>query len=267
MLPRSLAFVLLALMAVSASADAWLDSLQAQQRALYRLTGTFYMSTHEDAESELLAALPTRITDYRQAFETSDKLSGSNRLHAQKMQLIREAWSPLEGLVTSNIQQVIGKEQKKYINNGAFNAFQRATDVSNQMPTLESALGQAVLGAAGNDTRPAIFMQAAVACEALAAQYARSATGFFEDAKKAGSDAPLKVAANNFETALTRTRALIDESDAMQRVPFDRIEARWKFVRPTLVKPSASGPRIVYRYLNEISDNFAKLATAPATAP
>ncbi|MFZ5722289.1 MAG: hypothetical protein ACOY33_01375 [Pseudomonadota bacterium] len=258
-LRRLSALLLLSACALPAYADAWREGLYAQQYALYRLAGTFYMSTHEDAQSGLLDSLPARTDAYRKALDTCDDNVNGNRERSQQIQAIREAWAPVESLVTRDIQKIIGTEQKKYINNGAFNAFQRATDVHNLMPALETALGKAVTAAGGRDQRQVAMLRSAVAVEALAAQYARMATGFFED--KAG--ATLATATRDFETAMAEARQKIDDNDPIQRVTINRIEARWKFVQPVLAKPADNRPRIVYRYLGEIGDDFMKLAKAP----
>lgn len=254
-----LAALLLAL-ALPARADTWLGALHAQQLALYRLTGTFYMTTHEDAEREYLDALPAEVAAYRKARDTTSTTASADRAQAQQAAAIQEAAAPIEALVANNIQKVIASEQKKYINNGVFNAFQRATDVHNQMPVLESAFSRAIAGA-GKPDRAALFMEGAVDAEVLAAHYARLATGYFDESRETGAGS-LAAASAAFARVMDQTRAAVDRNDPMQRVAFDRIEARWKFVQSTLAKPASSRPRLVYRYLREISDNFVKLAAA-----
>lgn len=244
------------------AAEGWLTGLYAQQMALYRLAGTYYMTTSEDADREHIEALPARVADYRAAAAETRKLGADNRLRSQQAATIDEAWKPVEALVTRDIQQVIGTEQKKYINNGLFNAFQRATDVSNALPALERALNQAVIAAGGKPSRQSVMLQSATRSEALATQYARMSTGYFDDqpsAAAAGTPA-LAQFAREFEGTLASARAQLDPDDAISRMTFERIEARWKFVQPTLTRKNTSRPRVVYRYLAEISDNFLKLA-------
>lgn len=255
------ATLVLFVLAANASADAWLEDLYAQQRALYRLTGTFYMVTHEDAESDLLAALPVRVAEYRDAMAATLAAAGGNRLHSQQAQAIKEASAPIERLLSNDIQQVIGTEQKKYINNGVFNAFQRANDVYNEVPALVAALDTAIAATGATDARPAVLLRGAVASEAMAAEYARLVSGYFDEAHRNPASPTLAATTQDFVGALDKARAQVNRDDAVQRVVFERVESRWKFVQPTLAKPD-SRPRIIYRYLGEISDNFVKLAAA-----
>lgn len=249
--------VLLAL-AVPAHADSWLDTLHAQQLALYRMTGNFYMTTHEDGEREYIDSLPAQIAAYRKAAAATNTVASGARERAQQAAAIQQAAAPLEALVSRDIQTVIATEQKKYINNGVFNAFQRATDLHNQTPAVEAAFAKA-LAAAGPADRSALFMEGAIDAEILAAHYARLATGYFDESRETGAGS-LAAASTAFAGVMEQTRATVNRDDALQRVAFDRIEARWKFVQATLAKPPSSRPRLVYRYLREISDNFVKLA-------
>ncbi|MFZ5757895.1 MAG: hypothetical protein ACOY3X_13385 [Pseudomonadota bacterium] len=254
-----LALALLALSLPAAAANAWLDALHDQQLALYRLTGNFYMTTHEDAEREYLDSLPAQVSAYNKARDATNTAASGDRARAQQAAAIQEASAPIEALVGKDIQRVIASEQKKYINNGVFNAFQRATDVHNQMAKLEAAFDVAVR-AAGSGDRNALFMEGAIDAETLASHYARLATGYFDESRETGK-ASLAAASSKFTAVLDKARAEINRDDPMQRVAFDRIEARWKFVQSTLAKPAENRPRLVYRYLREISDNFVKLAS------
>lgn len=241
------------------AAESWQAAIHDQQLALYRLAGTFYLTTNDDADVDQLEALPGRIAAFRKALETSASRANDNRQQSQQVAAIQDAWKPVEALVTRDMQQLIGTERRKYINNGVFNAFQRATDVSNAMPALEDALARAAGNPDPKDREDAL-LRGAVKSEALASHYARLSTGYFDESRKEGSAPTLAQAVKEFEAALAAARPFVRKEDAIERMTFDRIEARWRFVQPALAPDATTRPRVVYRYLGEISENFVKLA-------
>ncbi len=250
--------VLLGSTCLHAATDNWLAGLYNQQLALYRMAGTFYLTTTEDADREHLDTLPVRIADYRKALADTRAAADGNNARARQVTAIDAAWKPVEALVTRDIQQLIGTERRKYINNGAFNAFQRATDLNNAMPALEAALAAAI-GKANGDRKEAM-LRGAVGAESLATHYARLSTGYFDEQRPQAGMPSLTQAVQAFNTALAGGRQQVDRTNPLQRMAIDRIEARWRFVQPALSADAGKRPRVVYRYLGEISENFLKLA-------
>lgn len=240
------------------AADAWTTGLHDLQLSLYRLTGTFYMTTINDADVAYVQELPATLAAYRKALAALDHDAGGDRTRAQQLAAIRAASTPVEALAGRDVQALIGSSSKRYVNNGVFDAFNLANELHNNMTPLEAAIDSALKGSGGGNELA--MLRAAAGAERLASSYAELATGYFDDQSAANAGNGMARMANAFSVQLNTARGTVPATDAVRKITMDKVDTRWKFVHGTLTGPAGNKPRLVYRYLREISDNLLKLA-------